>query len=504
MVDDAAGLAWIVNLGCIELHPHPVRAGQLDHPDELRVDLDPGPGVGWADVRHVAHGSAGAARRDGPARLAQDQRLARHARQCAHRAALDFQRSAPRGARAFPRRSNGGLPRLPAQSGGRKSGTASSSTTTRTPRIARRARPTRCGRCRTRAFRRRSTGTRCPTATRPTFTVFTMPERFAAIGDPHAGMDGEPARSEALLELAAQGRGRGPGRRAVAAALPQDGRRSAAGGAFAGEESAPSAAREDAADHGGELARQGSRARWPGAVEEQHPEAAALLAVDDVLVDSMRGRSSTWTRIRVNLRHVPEEQRPAQETPDPDDDPTREWREGKTHAASAKKSRELLRRHHFELRVGAVAGLLVGAPAAELRHVAEARCPACARTPPPRPARDAAAPTTSPCPGSSGSGRRACAADRPGRARPILPRDGSRARRGGTARDIRPARAASSIGEARADADVLQRARCRRRGPAASEPTSVSSPVLCQRKPATTQSQSRSCFTLNMTRLSGS
>src|SRR5450755_4261803 len=54
VVDDAAGLAWIVNLGCIELHPHPVRSGDLNHPDELRVDLDPGPGVGWADVRKVA------------------------------------------------------------------------------------------------------------------------------------------------------------------------------------------------------------------------------------------------------------------------------------------------------------------------------------------------------------------------------------------------------------------------------------------------------------------
>ncbi len=62
--------------------------------------------------------------------------------------------------------------------------------------------------------------------------------------------------------------------------------------------------------------------RW----KSRHPDAAALLAVDDVLVDSMRGRSSTWTRIRVNLRHIPEDRRPPQETPDPDDDPTREWR----------------------------------------------------------------------------------------------------------------------------------------------------------------------------------
>src|SRR4029453_10501905 len=54
VVDDAAGLAWIVNLGCIELHPHAVRADELDHPDELRIDLDPGPGVKWDDVRRVA------------------------------------------------------------------------------------------------------------------------------------------------------------------------------------------------------------------------------------------------------------------------------------------------------------------------------------------------------------------------------------------------------------------------------------------------------------------
>jgi hypothetical protein len=72
--------------------------------------------------------------------------------------------------------------------------------------------------------------------------------------------------------------------------------------------------------------------RW----KARHPEAARHLALDDVLVDSMRGRSSTWTRVRVNLRHVPEPDRPAQETPDPDDDPTREWRE-RWRAAKTKR-----------------------------------------------------------------------------------------------------------------------------------------------------------------------
>src|SRR6188474_363438 len=56
VVDNAAALAWVVNLGCIDLNPHPVRSADLDHPDELRVDLDPGPGVGWTDVRTVALG----------------------------------------------------------------------------------------------------------------------------------------------------------------------------------------------------------------------------------------------------------------------------------------------------------------------------------------------------------------------------------------------------------------------------------------------------------------
>jgi bifunctional non-homologous end joining protein LigD len=64
--------------------------------------------------------------------------------------------------------------------------------------------------------------------------------------------------------------------------------------------------------------------------KRKHAEVAKLLHADDVLVDSMRGRSSTWTRIRINLRHVPEELRPTEETPDPDDDPTREWRRMRT------------------------------------------------------------------------------------------------------------------------------------------------------------------------------
>ena len=101
------GLAWIVNLGCIELHPHPVRSGDLDHPDELRVDLDPGPGVELGGRSPGRAGSEGAARRDGTARMAQNQRVPRNARECADPAAVDVRRGAPRGgclSRAVERR----------------------------------------------------------------------------------------------------------------------------------------------------------------------------------------------------------------------------------------------------------------------------------------------------------------------------------------------------------------------------------------------------------------
>ena len=97
VVDDTAGLAWVVNLGCIELHPHPVRSEDLDHPDELRVDLDPGPGVSWDDVRRVALEVKALLERNGLARVAKNKRLARHAHQRSHSTAVDLQRSAARG-----------------------------------------------------------------------------------------------------------------------------------------------------------------------------------------------------------------------------------------------------------------------------------------------------------------------------------------------------------------------------------------------------------------------
>src|SRR5262249_39459282 len=157
------------------------------------------------------------------------------------------------------------------------------------------------------------------------FTLFTVPQRFKEIGDPHAAMDSSAGSIERLLELAARDESEG----LVDAPWPPHFRR------MEGEAPrvAPSRAKKAAAPRvkmplivvatspDKEAALAGLD-RW----KSKHAEAASHLAGDDVLVDSMRGRSSTWTRIRVSLRHVPENLRPPQETPDPDDDPTRAWR----------------------------------------------------------------------------------------------------------------------------------------------------------------------------------
>ena len=334
VVDDAAGLAWIVNLGCIELHPHAVRAGDLDHPDELRVDLDPGPGVAWDDVRRVALEVNALLERARAARLAEDQRLARHARQRAHRAALDVHRGAARGAGAVARDRaaradardvevvEGGAPRrLPRLQPERQG--SHDLLGLFGPAAARRARVGAA-----------DAGTRSPDCEPADFTVLTMPARFAAIGDPHAGMDAAAGSLEQLLELAARDEASGlgdapwpPHYQKMEGEAPRVAP-SRAKEASRRQRRRPRAAREDAARDRRQLARaRTTRSPASSAGRQRHPDAAAHLAVDDVLVDAMRGRSSTWTRIRVNLRNVPEAIRPPQETPDPDDDPTRAWRE---------------------------------------------------------------------------------------------------------------------------------------------------------------------------------
>jgi hypothetical protein len=167
------------------------------------------------------------------------------------------------------------------------------------------------------------------------FTVLTMPKRFAEIGDPHAEMDAEAGSLERLLELAAQDEAAGLGD----APWPPHFRKMEGEAVRVAPSRARSAAKKPrtkmplvvVANSPGKDAALAGLERW----KARHPEAAGFLAVDDVLIDTMRGKSSTWTRIRVNLRHVPEALRPAQETPDPDDDPTRAYRTGQVSRISS-------------------------------------------------------------------------------------------------------------------------------------------------------------------------
>ena len=329
VVDDAAGLAWIVNLGCIELHPHPVRAGDLDHPDELRVDLDPGPGVSWADVRTVAlevkslleeMGLRGWPKTSGSRGMHINVRI--HPRWTfseVRRAALALSREVERRAPALAsskwwKEERHGV--FLDYNQNAKDRTTCSAYSVRPVPDARVSAPLHWR--------------EVPDCEPADFTVLTMPTRFASIGDPHAGIDETPRSLEELLELAAKDEAAGLGD----APWPPHFRK------MEGEPSrvAPSRAKSSAkpktrtprakmplivvANSQNREAALAGLERW----KSKHSQVAKLLAVDDVLVDSMRGRSSTWTRIRVNLRHVPEELRPPQETPDPDDDPTREWR----------------------------------------------------------------------------------------------------------------------------------------------------------------------------------
>ena len=211
VLDDAAGLAWVANLGCIDLNPHPVRAEDLDHPDELRIDLDPVPGRAVvADPRGGARRARGARRRRAR-RLAEDVGLARDPHQRPDRAdAGRTRRSAGRPSRS-PATSSGGRRRSRPRSGGRRSATACSSTTTRTPRTGRSPRSTRSARRRTPACRCRCAGRRSPTVEPEAFTLATVPALYAERGDPGAGIDEAVGSLEALLELSARDEAEGLG-----------------------------------------------------------------------------------------------------------------------------------------------------------------------------------------------------------------------------------------------------------------------------------------------------
>jgi bifunctional non-homologous end joining protein LigD len=333
VVDDTAGLIWIVNLGCIELHPHPVISSDLDHPNELRVDLDPGPGVAWADVRTVVlevNGFLDEMGLRGWPKTSGSRGMHVNIRIRPEWTFHEVRRAAVALSRAIERR----VPALASSKWWKEERHGvfldyNQNAKDRTTCSAYSVRPLPDARVSAPLDWRE-----VPDCDPADFTVLTVPKRFAQIGDPHQAMNEEPGSIEKLLDLAAKDEREGLGD----APWPPHFRKmegEAARVAPSRAKGAQKRSREKqplivVANSPSKEAALSGLERW----KMKYPEAASLLAVDDILIDSMRGRSSTWTRIRVNLRHVAEHLRPPQETPDPDDDPTREWRQRR--AASRK------------------------------------------------------------------------------------------------------------------------------------------------------------------------
>jgi len=329
VVDNAAGLAWIVNLGCIELHPHPVRAGDLQHPDELRVDLDPVPGVEWDDVRLVALevkalleelGLRGWPKTSGSRGMHVNVRIQQRW------TFVEVRRAALALSRAVERR----VPKLATSKWWKEERHGvfldyNQNAKDRTTCSAYSVRPLPDARVSTPLD-----WTEVADCNPADFNVVTVPKRFAKIGDPHEHMDDVAYSLEPLLELADRDEAEG----LTDAPWPPHFRKMEGEATRVAPSRARTAAKKTAskrtrmpllviANSPDKKAALAGLERW----KKKHKKVVKLLAPEDILVDSMRGRSSTWTRIRVNLRNVPEAARPKQATPDPDDDPTREWRE---------------------------------------------------------------------------------------------------------------------------------------------------------------------------------
>jgi DNA ligase D-like protein (predicted polymerase) len=336
VVRDTAQLLWIVNLGCIDLNPHPVRADDLEHPDEMRVDLDPGPGVEWDAVRRVAllvrevlaeHGLRGWPKTSGSRGMHVNVRIERRwsfdqVRRAALALAREVERRGPDLAtsRWWKEERRGVF--LDYNQNARD----------RTVASAWSVRPTPDARVSMPLAWDEVAG--CDPAA---FTLVTAPARLASRGDAAAGMDGAAGVLDGLLALSATQEAAGLGD----APWPPHYRKQRNEPPRVAPSRRRGARTEGPAPATADVVRAGRRpahplvtvARAAHAAEAlaglerwkaRHPGAAARLRADDVLVDSMRGRSSTWTRIRVNLRHVPEEERPPAEPPDPDYDP---WRD---------------------------------------------------------------------------------------------------------------------------------------------------------------------------------
>jgi len=356
VVGDAAQLAWVVNLGCIDLNPHPVQADDLDHPDELRVDLDPMPGIGWSQIRDVAMVAKEAL---------DDFGLASWPKTSGSRGFHIYCRIEPRWSFTDVRRSAVALAREIER---RAPGIATSkwwkeerhgvfvdynqNAKDRTVASAYSVRPTRDAR-----VSAPLTWTEVPRCEPGAFTIDTMPARFAEIGDPWEGIDMSVGSLEQLLELAARDEAAGlpdapwpphyekqadeaprvaPSRRRNESGAGRGSSATGGGGTRGAGVTRGSNATTGTGGTGRrkskmpliEIARAATKAEAMAGLERwkaRHPDVWPLLGPADVLVDSMRGRSSTWTRVRLNLQNVPQAQRPPQERLEVDYDP---WAKG--------------------------------------------------------------------------------------------------------------------------------------------------------------------------------
>jgi len=325
---DAAGLAWVANLGCIDLNPHPVLTSDLDHPDELRVDLDPVPGVQWPQIIAVAlearsvlydFGLTGWAKTSG------SRGMHIYARISPSWPFGDVRRAAVAVAREIERR----VPDLATSKWWKEERHGvfvdyNQNAKDRTVASAYSVRPLPDARVSTPL-----TWDEVPNVDPSAFTIDTVPARFAKIGDPWEGIDETAGSLAALLEQAA---------RDEASGLPdapwpphyekqegEDARVQPSKRRTDASAKTPSpTGRRQSTKPLIEIARAKTKAEAMEGLERwksRHSGVWPLLEARDILVDSMRGRSSTWTRIRVNLEHVPEEKRPAQEPLEVDYDP---------------------------------------------------------------------------------------------------------------------------------------------------------------------------------------
>jgi DNA ligase D-like protein (predicted polymerase) len=331
---DAAALAWMANLGCLELHPHPVRAEDLDHPDELRIDLDPMPGIEWPQLQEVARvvravladfGLVGWPKTSGSRGIHVNVRIHRRwsfteVRRAALAVAREVERRAPALATSkWWKEERHGV--FLDYNQNAKDRTVASAYSVRPKPDARVSAPV--------------TWDELFACAPEDFTLRTMPTRFAAIGDRHAGIDERPCSLDALLELSARQEAAGlgdapwPPHYAKQAGEPprvqpsrrKDPKPAARRATTAANATGRRVSTKPLIEIGRAAKKEDALAgleRW----KRRHPRAASHLGAADVLVDAMRGRSSTWTRIRVNLEHVPPRLRPKQAPLDPDYDPS--------------------------------------------------------------------------------------------------------------------------------------------------------------------------------------